>query len=111
MDKIIELKDMDRKTAEDESLKMCTDLFNRVDQNSIDIPKLELALRNMFDAACQWKDALAGYEAKGIKSYEDGLDDMLEASLDIYEEDYDAFLCDAFDARNKLLDKFTNAKI
>ena len=111
MDKIIELKDMDRKTAEDESLRMCTDLFNRVDQNNMDIPKLELALRNMFGAACQWRDALASDETKSIKSYEDGLSDMFEASLDSHDGCYDTFLCDAFDAKNKLLDEFTNSKI
>ena len=110
MDKIIELADMDRKTAENEALRMCTDLFNRVDEKSIDMTKLELALRNMFGTACQWMGDVAKKESKSRKSYIDGLEDMFDASADNHEERYDHFFSNIWDAKENLIEEFNKHK-
>ena len=110
MDKIIELADMDRQSAENEALRMCTELYNRVDEKTLDVTKLELVLRNMFGAACQWKEAVAEKESKSRKSYIDGLENMFDASADNHEEDYDQFFSNIWDAKGNLIEEFNKHK-
>ncbi|OJV37038.1 MAG: hypothetical protein BGO29_02715 [Bacteroidales bacterium 36-12] len=109
MDNNTTIAEMDRQTVENEALRMCTDLFNRVDETMLDVTKLELVLRNMFGVACQWKEAVSEKESKSRKSYTDGLEDMLNTAIDNHDEDFFAFMDKVENAKNVLLGKqYTN---
>lgn len=106
MDKNTALADMGRKAAENEALRMCTELYNRVDEKTLDVTKIELVLRNMFGAACQWKEAVAEKEFENRKSYEDGLKDMLDAAIDNHDESFCTFMEKAESAKDELINNF-----
>lgn len=57
MNNNITLADMDRNTAENEAVRMFTDLYNKIDEKTLDITKIEFIIRNVFGAACKWKEA------------------------------------------------------
>jgi len=88
-----ELAEYDRKTVTDMAVEQFTKLYNEVNEKNLDMTKLELALRNTFNAGVQWADAVNEREAKGRKSYEDGLKEMRDKALDAFLdcEGYDEF--------------------
>ena len=88
-----ELADYDRKTVTDMAVAQFTKLYDEVNVDNLDITKLELVLRNAFGAGVQWAEAVAERDAKGNKSYKDGLKEMRDKALDAFLdcEGYDDF--------------------
>ena len=64
-----------------------------------------------FKAGAEFvQQVISEKESKNCKSYSDGLEDMLNAAIDNYRDDYDYFLDNIHQAKDKLLDEFTKRK-
>lgn len=61
------IAELDRKTAENEALKQTMDLYNNSNPKDLDIPVLELALRNAFGMGVMWMEAKNGVNEKDLK--------------------------------------------
>lgn len=64
-DKII--AELDRKTAENAAVGQCTDLFNTSNPKDLDIPVLELTLRNAFGMGVKWMEVISSVKELELK--------------------------------------------
>lgn len=64
---IKKIAESDRKTAENAALKQCTDIYNNTNPKDVDMPVLELALRNSFGMGVMWTDARNKVNEKELK--------------------------------------------
>lgn len=104
------LASLSRQEAEDSAVKQFTQLYNEVDEKHLDMPKLELALRNTFYAGMSYKEAVMKKEREDIKSYINGVEDMRDAADDIYSdcENGKEFFDKIWDKGCELIDEFNS---
>lgn len=89
----MEIAELDRKTAEDMVVEQLTEFFNKSNQNDLDMPVMELVIRNAFGMGATWKEEVIDKQNSHKKTYENGLSDMREIALSSFLdcEGYDEF--------------------
>ena len=81
------LASLNEREAENMAVEQFTKLYNEIDEKDLDMSKLELALRNTFSAGMVYKEAVMEKEKENTKSYENGVREMRDITIDLDGDD------------------------